>query len=92
VFDFLKGKVPGRSLIVWLLEEENPSVRYLTLRDVLARKEDAPKLQAAKAAIPNSRVVAKILSTQRFSSSRSGLARREMRPLWMIARIRGLPP
>jgi len=54
-----------KSRVKWLLEEENPSVRYLTLRDLLDRREDDPELQAAKAAIPISKVVAKIFSKQK---------------------------
>jgi len=54
------------SLVRWLLEEESPSVRYFTLRDLLDREEDDPEVQAAKAAIPTSKVVAKIFSKQRF--------------------------
>jgi hypothetical protein len=57
--------IPEKTLVRWLLEEENPSVRYLTLRDLLDRREDALELQAAKAAIPTSKVVAKIFSKQK---------------------------
>jgi len=53
-----------KTLVEWLLEEENPSVRYFTLRDILNRKEDDPELQKAKVAIHASKVVAKILSKQ----------------------------
>jgi len=49
----------------WLLEEENPSVRYHTLKDILGYKEDDPELLAAKATIPSSKIVAKIFSKQR---------------------------
>lgn len=48
----------------WLLKPDNPSVRYLTLRHLLERPEDAPEVQAARAAIPRSRVVARILARQ----------------------------
>jgi hypothetical protein len=40
----------------WLLEEDNPSVHYLTLRHLLERTEDDPEVKAARAAIPRSRV------------------------------------
>jgi len=53
------------SPIGWLLEEENPSVRYFALRDLLDRKEDDSELQAAKAAIPTSKLIAKIFSRQK---------------------------
>jgi len=36
------------SPIEWLLEEENPSVRYFTLSDILGKKENDSELQAAK--------------------------------------------
>ncbi len=57
--------VPEKSLLKWLLEEENPSIRYFTLRDLLDRRGDDPELKAAKAAIPTSKVAKKILSNQR---------------------------
>jgi hypothetical protein len=53
-------------LVRWLLEEENSSVRYLTLRDLLGRREDDPELQVTKAAIPTSKVVSKIFSKQKI--------------------------
>ncbi len=56
--------VSQKSLVKWLLEEENPSIRYFTLRDLLDRREDDPELKAAKAAIPTSKVTKKILSKQ----------------------------
>ncbi|MFX1486102.1 MAG: hypothetical protein ACFFBS_03180 [Promethearchaeota archaeon] len=57
--------VLDESLVGWLLEEKNPSVRYLTLRDLLDRKEDDPELEAAKNAIPSSRIAARIFSKQK---------------------------
>ena len=54
-----------KSLVRWLLEEENPSVRYFALRDILDMKEDDPELQAAKAAISTSKVIAKMFSKQK---------------------------
>ena len=50
--------------IAWLLEPDNPSVRYLTLRHLLKRSEDDPEVQAARAAIPHSRVVERIFARQ----------------------------
>jgi hypothetical protein len=50
--------------IAWLLEASNPSIRYFTLRDLLDKKEDDPEVVAAKKAIPNSPIVAKILIKQ----------------------------
>ncbi|MCK4226381.1 hypothetical protein KAX29_05785 [candidate division WOR-3 bacterium] len=53
------------SLIRWLTEESNPSVRYFTLRDLLGRGEDDPLLQAARLSIPTSKIVRKIFSMQK---------------------------
>ena len=53
------------SPIEWLLEEENPSVRYFTLKDLLNKEENDPELQVAKAAIPTSRLIAGIFSKQK---------------------------
>jgi len=53
------------SLIDWLLEEKNPSVRYFTLRDLLGRDEDDPQVAAAKAAILPSKIIVKIFSKQK---------------------------
>jgi len=57
--------VSEKSLARWLLQEENPSVRYFTLRDLLDRREDDQELQAAKAAIATSKVITKIFSKQK---------------------------
>ncbi len=50
--------------IPWLLEPENPSVRYFTLTDLLERPKDDPQVVTAKRAIPTSKVVARIFSKQ----------------------------
>jgi len=54
-----------QSLIDWLLEKDNLSIRYFTLRDILDRKEDDPELQASKAEVPRSKVVLRIFSKQK---------------------------
>ena len=46
----------------WRLEPDNPSVRYLTLRDVLSRPEDEPELAATREAILSSSQVQAILA------------------------------
>lgn len=51
----------------WLLEKDNPSIRYFTLRDLLRRRENDPELLAAKAAISTSRPVTGILAKQNLS-------------------------
>lgn len=50
--------------IAWLLEPENPSVRYLALRHLLGRAADDPEVQEARAAIPQSRTVQRIFAQQ----------------------------
>jgi len=45
----------------WLLDEGNPSVRYLTLRNILGKPEQNAEVKRAKAGIMNSGMVAKIL-------------------------------
>ena len=49
----------------WLLEAENPSVRYWTLRDLLDRDSRDRDVLAAKAAILQSAPVKKILAAQK---------------------------
>jgi len=50
--------------ISWLLEPDNPSVRYFALRDLLDRPEDDPEVREARAAIPRSLVVERIFARQ----------------------------
>lgn len=53
------------SPIEWLLEEENHSARYFTLRDLLDRNKDDSEIQDAKALIPTSKLIARIFSKQK---------------------------
>ncbi len=46
----------------WLLEEDNPSVRYYTLTDLLDKPKDSPEADAARKAIMKTGVVPKILA------------------------------
>lgn len=48
----------------WLLEPENPCVRYLALTDLLDRPADAPEVITARRAIPTFRPVRRILDAQ----------------------------
>ena len=50
--------------IPWLLEEENPSVRYFTLTHLLDRSEDDPQVAKAQAATPDSKDVQTIFARQ----------------------------
>ena len=49
-----------KDIIDWLLEDDNPSVRYFTLRDLLGTKESDSELKATKSAIPKSKIMTKI--------------------------------
>jgi hypothetical protein len=62
MFDW--SKIFQESPVEWLLEKSNPSVRYFTLRDLLARPEDGDEVVAAKKMIPESPIVKKILHNQ----------------------------
>lgn len=48
----------------WLLEDENPSVRYFTLKDILDKTEDDPDVQQAKRKIMQNGIVPDILKKQ----------------------------
>jgi len=48
----------------WLLEKENPSVRYFTLTDILEKSENDPEVKGAKGEIMETGVVPKILGKQ----------------------------
>ncbi len=48
--------------IVWLLEEENPSIRYFALTDLLGKPGSNPEVKEAKVAIMNTGVVPAILA------------------------------
>ena len=50
--------------IAWLLEKDNPSVRYFALRYLLDRADDDRDVQAARRAIMRSEPVRKILAAQ----------------------------
>ena len=49
----------------WLLEEDNPSVRYYTLRDILEKSENDPELREAKQEIMKIGLLPAILSKQK---------------------------
>jgi len=51
-------------VIDWLLEADNPSVRYLTLTSLLHRPPDDPVCQAARKAIMTDGLVPQILASQ----------------------------
>lgn len=48
----------------WLLEDENPSIKYLTLTELLDEPIDSPQVKKAKAAIAKSPMILSLLSDQ----------------------------
>jgi prenyltransferase beta subunit len=50
--------------LAWLLEKENPSVRYFTLRDLLKKDETEPEVIEARHSIMTSGIVPAILARQ----------------------------
>ena len=48
----------------WLLEGDDPSVRYFALTDILGRPESAPEVKEVKAQIMESGPVSRILARQ----------------------------
>lgn len=53
-----------KSTVDWLVEENQPSVRYLALKDLLGRPESDPEVSAAKKAIVHRGWAAEILARQ----------------------------
>ncbi|GAI65648.1 unnamed protein product, partial [marine sediment metagenome] len=51
--------------ITWLLEDNNPSVRYFTLIDILEKAENDPEVRKTKEEIMKTGVVLKILAKQK---------------------------
>jgi hypothetical protein len=58
-------RLSSQAALPWLLEGENPSVRYFALRDLHGKGEDDPEVGEAKAAILESKPVKRILSLQK---------------------------
>jgi len=54
----------GDPAIAWLLASENPSIRYLTLTQVLDERPDSPQAAAARKLIPNGPRARSLLSGQ----------------------------
>jgi hypothetical protein len=54
----------SNSVINWLLENDQPSIRYLTLTQLLERSESDPEVQAAKRAITRTGWAKEILDKQ----------------------------
>ncbi len=58
----LGGNVPPDPVLSWLLEENQPSVRYLTLTQVMGRRPSDPEVLATRQKIPQDPWVREILS------------------------------
>ncbi len=58
------NKLVQPQILDWLLERENPSVRYWTLVDLLGRPGDDEEVQAARRGIMTSTAVTRLLSRQ----------------------------
>src|SRR5467141_3474384 len=54
----------AQKVLEWLLEENQPAVRYLALTRLVARAEDDPEVRAAKKSIPKTGWAADILAKQ----------------------------
>jgi hypothetical protein len=63
----LTPKLWSESLISWLLEVENPPIRYRTLTELLERSAEDPDVRAAKEAIAYYPPVADLLAVQKPS-------------------------
>lgn len=57
-------KIPSKNPIEWLLEKEDPSVRFFTLRDLLDKAETDSEVKDAKRAISDSELVSRIFQKQ----------------------------
>jgi len=58
------GYLPSKEILAWLLEDENPSVRYLTLTKLLDVSETDPAVLAARRAIMETGAVPRLLADQ----------------------------
>ena len=55
---------PDQATLEWLLAEDNPSVRYFTLRDLLDRPPDDPEVVSARQLIMQTGAVPALLAGQ----------------------------
>lgn len=74
-------------VIEWLLEEENPSVRYFTLTSLLNRPLNDPEVMSAKGAIMKAGVVPQILDMQNEDGS-WGIPKKLM---WLMVNALAVP-
>ena len=60
---------PDNDVLSWLLEREDPSVRFHALRELLGLPDSNPDVVRARSEIPNSKVVKRIFSKQNEDGS-----------------------
>lgn len=72
-----------QSVLDWLLEEENPSVRYRTLTELLDREPDDPEAVQTKALIPSSKPVKRIFSKMDPGGYWPHFDKRKNRGVWV---------
>lgn len=58
-------RLASQQALTWVLEKDNPSVRYFALRDLLGKPETDPEVRDARKAIMQSGPVKRILSLQK---------------------------
>ena len=58
-------RLSSQKALPWLLEKENPSIRYFALKDLYGKGEGDPEVREAQAAILESKPVKRILSLQK---------------------------
>ncbi len=54
--------MPSKKVLDWLLDDAQPSIRYLTLRQLIGKSESDPEVRDAKRAIPGAGWAAEILA------------------------------
>ena len=59
--------MPPNPVLTWLLEPSQPSIRYLTLTQVMGRRASDPEVRAARAKIPEDPWVREILSRRNIA-------------------------
>src|SRR5437773_12454971 len=65
--DRLLGPGPplaSKKVLDWLLEDDQPAVQYLTLKELAAKAEDDPEVQRAKELMPKNGWAADVLARQ----------------------------
>src|SRR2546425_7702000 len=86
----------------WLLQSDDPSIRYLTLTEVLGKSQDSPEVESAGKQIPQGPKVQLLLSGQMTDGGfgvhpyqkwrcplETSLSRRTRNPLRVQARCQG---